>query len=459
MAFCSPIQNINKNRVVNSCFDTNSIDEMVDLFNNSSQNKINISLSHKEKLKLLEFYLKDQAPCCEEWCLLEAEALKPLKKKFEEYFRPIVPKKWNDNKRTWLNTLDIEAEMRLYTNAYPEFEFLSVSPIDFDLRIRRGFSEECVDQNLCSLNIRDKFTSGKKYIAAVFNLDRHNQSGSHWTAFFVSLKLGESYYYDSVANFLPKEVVELINRISKQGNELIEKGEMWLDNTKTRFKNIFKKLDENNVSISITDLCHYLLIKDHFMLYRFASILNEKPFAFEMKRNDELIKLIFNKTLELIDKTNDNRYVKIPDLSKIINSVENRNIKVDDFAEKWVNNQLNIALNNFILSIRLLMDEEDTFYHIVKYNVIEDNVIFELNKPLNKDSCRLTDMSFKMFKNYVQHQFKNTECGMYSINFIDSFLTQNKTFHQIIQDAIHDDDMNKLRYSKYYRPRSKKNKE
>ena len=105
------------------------------------------------------------------------------------------------------------------------------------------------------------------------------------------------------------------------------------------------------------------------------------------------------------------------------------------------------------------MDEENTFYHVLKYNVVEDNVIFELDKPLNKVSCRLTDMSFKMFKNYVQHQFKNTECGMYSINFIDSFLTQNKTFHQIIQDAIHDDEMNKLRYSKYYRPRSKKNKE
>ena len=45
---------------------------------------------------------------------------------------------------------------------------------------------------------------------------------------------------------------------------------------------------------------------------------------------------------------------------------------------------------------------------------------------------------------------------MYTIHFIDSFLTNNKTFHEIIQDAIHDDEMNKLRYSKYYRPRSKK---
>ena len=349
--------------------------------------------------------------------------------------------------------------MRLYSIAYPEFQFLSVTPIDFDLRIRRGInSEECVDESLCKLNIRDQFSSGKKYIAAVFNLDKHNQSGSHWTAFFVSLKLGESYYYDSVANFMPKEVVELINRITNQGNELIEKGEMWLENTKTRFKSIFHKKDGNNVSIPILDICNYLLLNDHFMLYRFASILNEKPFEFNMKRNDELIKLIFNKTLELIDKTNDNRYVKIPDLSKIIESVESRNIKVDDFAENWVNNQLGIAMNNFILSIRLLMDEENTFYHILKYGVVDDNIILELDKPLIKTSSRLTDMSFKMHKNYVQHQFKNTECGMYTINFIDSFLTKNKTFHEIIQDAIHDDEMNKLRYTKYYRPRSKKNK-
>jgi hypothetical protein len=459
MAFCSPIQTINQNRINNSCFDTDSIDEMIELYNKSSNNKIDTSLSHEEKLKLLESHLKESSPCCEEWCLLESEALKPLKKKFEEYFRPVVPKKWLDNKRTWLNTLDIEAEMLLYSKAYPEFQFLSVTPIDFDLRIRRGInSEECVDENLCKLNIKDQFSSGKKYIAAVFNLDKHNQSGSHWTAFFVSLKLGESYYYDSVANFMPKEVVELINRITNQGNELIEKGEMWLENTKTRFKTIFHKKDGNNVSIPIVDICNYLLLKDHFMLYRFASILNEKPFEFNMKRNDELIKLIFNKTLELIDKTNDNRYVKIPDLSKIIESVESRNIKVDDFAENWVNNQLGIAMNNFILSIRLLMDEENTFYHILKYGVVYDNIILELDKPLNKTSSRLTDMSFKMHKNYVQHQFKNTECGMYTINFIDSFLTKNKTFHEIIQDAIHDDEMNKLRYTKYYRPRSKKNK-
>ena len=410
MAFCSPIQNINPHKINNSCFDTNSIDEMVEIFNNtSSENKIDTTLNYQEKLKLLETYLKDSSPCSEEWCLLETELLKPLKKKFENFFRPVVPKKWLDNKRTWLNTLDIEAEMRLYSLAFPEFEFLSVSPIDFDLRIRRGInSEQCVDENLCNLNIRKQFTSGKKYIAAVFNLDKHNQSGSHWTAFFVSLKLGESYYYDSVANFMPKEVVELINRITIQGNELIEKGEMWLENTKTRFKTVFQKGEGNTIYAPLSILSNYILLNDHFMLYRFASILNQKPFTFNIQRNDDLIKLIFNKTLELIDKTNDYRYVKIPDLSKIINSVENNNIQIDDFAENWVKNQLGIAMNNFILSMRLLMDEDNNFYHILKYNVVNENIIFELDKPIIKTEVRLTDMIFKMFKNYVQHQFKNT---------------------------------------------------
>jgi len=458
MSYCSPIQDINPHRLDDSCYDTHSIDEMVDLYNtNSSSNKIDKNLDHQEKLNLLKLYLKDNIESDQEWCLLDNESLKSLKKKYENYFRPIVPKKWLENKRTWLNTLDIEAEMSLYTKAFPEFQFLSVSPIDFDLRIRRGINtEECVDQNLCNLSIKKEFTSGKKYIAAVFNLDKHNQSGSHWTAFFVSLKLGESYYYDSVANFMPKEVIALINRVSIQGNELIEKGEMWLENTKTRFKTIFTKVDDNNISIPILDICNYLLLNDHFMLYRFASIINQKPFTFNIKKNDELIKLIFNKTLELIDKTSDYRFVIIPDLSKIINSVESHNIKIDDFAENWVNNQLGNAINNFILSLALLMDEENNFYHILKYNVVNEDVIFEVDKAINKNNCRLTDMSFKMFKNYVQHQFKNTECGMYSINFIDSFLTKNKTFHEIILDAIHDDDMNKLRYSKYYRPRSKK---
>ena len=98
-----------------------------------------------------------------------------------------------------------------------------------------------------------------------------------------------------------------------------------------------------------------------------------------------------------------------------------------------------------------------------KINAIKAEAVLKLDRKerINFDikSNKLIDMSFKGYKNCIQHQFLNTECGMYSINFIDSFLTQNKTFHQIIQDAIHDDEMNKLRYSKYYRPRSKKNKE
>ena len=41
---------------------------------------------------------------------------------------------------------------------------------------------------------------------------------------------------------------------------------------------------------------------------------------------------------------------------------------------------------------------------------------------------------------------------MYSINFIDHMLVTKKEFHDIILHPIDDDNMNNLRYSKYFRP-------
>ena len=79
-------------------------------------------------------------------------------------------------------------------------------------------------------------------------------------------------------------------------------------------------------------------------------------------------------------------------------------------------------------------------------------IIIELEEGNLTEDCVIIDNSFKLFENYVQHQFKNTECGMYCINFIDHMLMSNKKFHNIILKPIDDDNMNKLRYSKYFRP-------
>jgi hypothetical protein len=46
--------------------------------------------------------------------------------------------------------------------------------------------------------------------------------------------------------------------------------------------------------------------------------------------------------------------------------------------------------------------------------------------------------------NKTRNQFKNSECGVYSINFILEMLN-GKTFDDIENNPIPDDDINKLR--------------
>ena len=52
--------------------------------------------------------------------------------------------------------------------------------------------------------------------------------------------------------------------------------------------------------------------------------------------------------------------------------------------------------------------------------------------------------------NKVRHQFKNSECGVYSMNFIISLL-EGKTFTEVTENIIKDDDMLKNRDVFYVR--------
>ena len=65
---------------------------------------------------------------------------------------------------------------------------------------------------------------------------------------------------------------------------------------------------------------------------------------------------------------------------------------------------------------------------------------------------------FQIFINDNKHQYKNSECGMYSIYYITQFL-EGKTFDQVSNTIMSDDNVYKYRY-KFYRPNSleKKNK-
>jgi hypothetical protein len=445
MSYCSPKQLLSKKKLKNSCIDTDLIDEMVKIYNRKNTTKIDDSLSREKKLDLLIRNLDYEIPCNRDYCLAYSDTLRDISDKIKREFRPNVPKKWKENKKTWLNTLDIFDVLNQYNIAFSDFKFLTVTPIDFDTRILRAdlTSDVCVDNKLCNLEIIEYLKNGITRLGAVFNLDRHDQSGSHWTSLFADLSKGEIYYFDSVAKTLPGEIVKLVLRIIKQGNKLVSQNKFNIISQKHPFK-------IENRQISITEICNYLLKDDNFILFRFCFLLHE-PLKYNIKieNNRELTGKIISRVLHMIDIAKQEHYAMIPGIENLIEHIDNQQLNIDDFIYEWVNTNINIALNNLLSSIKVVGNESDRT-EVIDISLEGDHFNFRLARDL--ESTSLIDMSFRAYQNCIQHQFLNTECGMYSINFIDSFLSQNKSFEEIISEPIDDKTMNGLRYSKYFAP-------
>lgn len=68
-----------------------------------------------------------------------------------------------------------------------------------------------------------------------------------------------------------------------------------------------------------------------------------------------------------------------------------------------------------------------------------------------KSQLRLMKISkdFKLFVNDIRHQYKNSECGMFSMYFLIKMLDRKITFQKFIRSKISDDDVFQLR-NKYY---------
>ena len=125
--------------------------------------------------------------------------------------RPEKPEKWLTNPKTWLDTNNINAVMRQYERAYPRFKYIGTLPIDAYEAKRDG---SCVSEHK-AIDFARLAKRGKTVMGIVFNLDNHNQSGSHWVMAAADLRPDRPglYYYDSFGKAPPKPVRELFFRI------------------------------------------------------------------------------------------------------------------------------------------------------------------------------------------------------------------------------------------------------
>ena len=72
----------------------------------------------------------------------------------------------------------------------------------------------------------------------------------------------------------------------------------------------------------------------------------------------------------------------------------------------------------------------------------------EITRFLNKVVRRMDDERFRSVINTERKQYKNTECGMFSINFLVQCL-RRRCFREIVRDRVSDDQMQKLRYEHF----------
>lgn len=209
-SYCSPGKEKNS-----SCLNKKQLEIIAKDYN--KYKKYTIINPNLPKEKLYKNIKKELDDICKEGelCWIEQNFIKSEHKDIlEESFKPEKPVDWYSNTRTWLNTYDIIEVLEQYEDAYKEFKFLGVFPIDFQNRFPNG---KCIGDDLCTFHIKDL---NKTKFAMVLNLDKHDEPGSHWVALFCCLDPKDKqygiYYYDSTAYPPPSEVQIFMKSIYSQ---------------------------------------------------------------------------------------------------------------------------------------------------------------------------------------------------------------------------------------------------
>jgi hypothetical protein len=196
-----------------TCYSDNELKSIADEIN-MKENRNVISKRSKKTREIIQKYFAKQ--CSDkEYCWLNQLSY-ATRQKLESAFRPRKPSSWYKNRKTWLNTDDINYVMVQYQHLYKDYQFFGVHPIDFAKR----YNGYCIGNNLCDFHITSQLNSNKYRFGLVLNLDKHNEPGSHWVALYCNLNPSKKnfgvYYYDSVASEPGVEVKSFMDKICTQ---------------------------------------------------------------------------------------------------------------------------------------------------------------------------------------------------------------------------------------------------
>ena len=213
---CSPMVK-NKTIFQNSCFTNKTLEYIKKAYNKHHQETPIRPATPQETWNILKDRL---TKCDKEDCWLKEITDEKTREKIDKYvFAPDHPVEWKKDYTEWLSNFDIFDVLHQYEETYKSFKFIGPTPIDFDTR-PPNMNGKCVWEDLCKLSLSEQKSNGITKIGVVFNLDKHDQDGSHWISLFVDLKDSFIFFMDSAGEKAPVQVSALVERIKKQGEEL-----------------------------------------------------------------------------------------------------------------------------------------------------------------------------------------------------------------------------------------------
>jgi hypothetical protein len=213
---CNPLVE-NKTVHKDSCYTPNVLEQIKKAYNQSHEMEQVVATTPLEIWKQLNERLYN---CKKEDCWLEEIKDVKLKNNIDKYiFAPDYPKEWETNPNEWLSNFDILDVLKQYEQKYSNFEFIGPSAINFDEKVKE-FNGNCVETKLCQFSLENRIQRKKNKIGIIFNLDEHDEDGSHWVSLFIDLQYKFIFYFDSNGEPIPKEISILKDRIIQQGKEL-----------------------------------------------------------------------------------------------------------------------------------------------------------------------------------------------------------------------------------------------
>ena len=198
---CSPA--VKKNRInEQTCFTPEILMNIRDAYNNNHPD----SAIHDTNPKRVWWALKEKLDCPKEECWLEQLGDIGMKSRIRKFiFAPKQPPEWESNPDEWLSNFDIEEVAKQYEASHPEFKLVGPTTIDFDTRLPEE-GGKCVLEDLCQFDLARFIRAKRTKIGIVFNLDRHDQSGSHWVSMFIDIDNQFILFFDSADNPIPPEI-------------------------------------------------------------------------------------------------------------------------------------------------------------------------------------------------------------------------------------------------------------